>query len=57
MELNAPKRVTWWISVFLFVIGVMGAVVEGIPIITDWSAIFLAVGYVLLALGTLIKGL
>jgi hypothetical protein len=56
MKLNAPKNITWWIAIFLFVLGFMGSFVT-IPLFSTYSFLFIVVAFVLLALGTLLKGL
>lgn len=56
MKLNAPKRFTFWASVALFVVGMVAAF--GVIPFVPWFAgvIALTVGYVLLALGNILKG-
>lgn len=57
MKLNAPKNITWWIAVVLGVLGILGTLIT-LPIITGTLAFwFVAAGFVLLALGTYLKGL
>jgi hypothetical protein len=56
MKLNAPKNVTWWIAVIIGVLGVLGSVVT-LPVISTYYFLFVVVGFVLLALATLLKGL
>lgn len=56
MKLNAPKNVTWWIAVVLGVLGILGSFVQ-LPLASEYSFLFVAVGFVLLALATLLKGL
>ena len=56
MKLNAPKNVTWWIAVFLFVLGALGSVTQ-LPLVSDYSFLFVVIAFVLLALATLLKGL
>ena len=46
MRLNAPKKFTFWASVALFVVGMVAA----------FGVISLTVGYLLLALGNILKG-
>jgi hypothetical protein len=53
MEFSAPKRLVWWISVFIFIFGVMGVVVEGI--LDVLGPFLLVVAYVVLAFATLLK--
>ena len=56
MKLNAPKRFTFWASVVLFVVGMVAAfgVIPFVPSLA--GVIALTVGYVLLALGNILKG-
>ncbi len=56
MRLNAPKRFTFWASVALFVVGMIAAfnLIPYVPFLA--GVIALTVGYVLLALGNILKG-
>lgn len=56
MKLNPPKKVTFWISIFAFVIGAALSVglIPGLNII---GYIVSLLAYLLLVLGLLIKGL
>ncbi len=56
MRLNAPKRFTFWASVGLFVVGMIAAfnLIPYVPSLV--GVIALTVGYVLLALGNVLKG-
>lgn len=56
MKLSAPKTITWWIAVVLGVLGVLSTLIQ-IPLVSGYSFLFVAVGFVLLALATLLKGL
>ena len=56
MKLNAPKNITWWIAVVVGVLGILGSFVT-IPFVTGLAFWFVVVGFVLLALGTFMKGL
>ena len=56
MKLNAPTTNFWWISVILAVIGVVGQIVA-IPFITAYSFWIVTVGFILLALSTVVKGM
>ncbi|MBN2416221.1 hypothetical protein JXO52_10285 [bacterium] len=55
MKLNAPKKQVWWIALILAALGVVGRFVD-IPVVTEYSFWFLLVGYILLFLGTFLKG-
>ena len=56
MNLSAPKRTTWWLA---FVVGVVGIVSNyvSLPVISANAFWFVAVGFVLLVLATLLKNL
>ena len=56
MRLSAPKNITWWIAVILGVLGILGSLTS-IPFVSDNAFWFVAIGFVLLALATLLKGL
>ena len=55
MRLNAPKKWVWWLSVLLAVVSVVGYFVT-IPFVTVYGFWILGVGWLLLFLGTLLKG-
>lgn len=56
MKLNAPTKNWWWISVIIAVIGVIGYFVA-IPFVSVYAFWFVTVGFVLLALSTVLKGM
>lgn len=56
MNLTPPKMITFWISVVLAVLGLVGAVAS-VGFLTTYAFWFVFVGFVLLALGMLVKGL
>jgi len=56
MKLTEPKVITFWISVILGVLGILGTLTS-IPFVSDNAFWFVAVGFILLALGNLLKGL
>ena len=56
MRLNAPKKNIWWISVILGALGFLGAIIS-IPFVTAYAFWFMTVGFVLLALSTVLKGM
>jgi threonine/homoserine/homoserine lactone efflux protein len=56
MDLSAPKQVTFWISVVLAVLGLLGHLVK-IPFISTYAFWFLLVGFILLAAGCFVKDL
>ena len=54
--MNAPKKVTWLISLVLIALGIVSKFVA-IPVVGTYAFWFVAVGGVLLLLGSLLKGL
>lgn len=54
MRLTPPTKVTFWIAIIAGVLGVLGFTVR-IPLVTNYAFLFLLIGFVLLALGVLIK--
>jgi hypothetical protein len=56
MKLNAPKIVTWWISVVLGILAILAAF-NVVPVIAPFGIWFAVVGLALLALATVVKGL
>jgi hypothetical protein len=56
MKLSAPKTITWWIAVVAGVLGLLGNFVS-LPFVGGFSFWLLALGFVLLALSTSLKGL
>ena len=55
MKLSAPKAITFWIAVALAVLGLL-AVVFNITALDPYAFWLVVVGFVVLALGNLIKG-
>jgi hypothetical protein len=56
MRLSAPKRVTWWIAVIFGVLGLLGNYMS-IQFVSSNAFMFVAIGFILLALATFFKGL
>jgi hypothetical protein len=56
MKLTPPKNVTFWIAVVLGVLGILGTLTP-IPFVSDNAFWMVAIGFILLALGCLVKGL
>lgn len=56
MKLNAPKQITWIISLVLGVLGLLGQLVS-IPVISGIAFWLVVVGLVLLLLATYLKNL
>ena len=55
MKLTPPKNITFWVSVMLAILGFVG-MVANVPILSAYPFWFVFVGYVVLALGLLLKG-
>lgn len=55
MRLSAPKKGVWWIALILSVLGLIGHLVV-VPVLTVLSFWLVLVGYILLLLGTAMKG-
>ena len=55
MKLIPPKKLTFWISVVLAVLGLLGSVVS-IPFVSGFAFWFVLVAYVVLFLGNTMKG-
>lgn len=56
MRLNAPKQMTWWISLILAIIAVVVHWFGLLTFLTPYGFIILLVGFVILWLGTFVKG-
>jgi len=56
MKLSAPKQVTWLVAVVVGVAGILANIVT-IPVLSGISFWLVVVGFVLLALATLLKDL
>lgn len=54
--LNAPKKVTFWISVFLGAVSVVG-LISKIDVVSTIAPITLSLAWLLLTLGCFVKGL
>jgi hypothetical protein len=55
MKLTPPKKSTFWISVVLAALGLVGALVT-IPVLSSLAFWLVLVGYLVLAAGLLLKG-
>jgi hypothetical protein len=55
MRLSAPKKATWWIAVIVGVVGILANFVT-IPVLSGFAFWLVVIGFVLLALGTYLKG-
>jgi len=56
MKLTPPKNITFLVAVALGILGFLGNYVS-IPFVSQYGFWFMTVGFVLLALGNLFKGL
>ena len=56
MKLSAPKNVTFWIGVVVGLLGFLGVMFK-IPVVSSNAYWFTFIGFVILALGNLVKGL
>ena len=56
MRLSAPKKITWWIAVIIGGLGVLSRFIS-IPFVNGYEFVFVAIGFLLLTLATLLKGL
>jgi hypothetical protein len=56
MKLSKPKVITWWIAVILGGLGILASILP-IPLLAPYAFWMVAAGFVLLALGTALKGL
>ncbi|MGV8025615.1 MAG: hypothetical protein AB2L18_03555 [Anaerolineaceae bacterium] len=57
MKFKSPMKVTWIIAVILGTLGTLSVLGADIPVVGGYSSFMLIVAWVLLALGTVIKGL
>lgn len=55
MKLTPPTKTVFYISVLLAVLGVVGRYLE-VPFLSDYYFYFVLVGYIVLALGNILKG-
>jgi threonine/homoserine/homoserine lactone efflux protein len=56
MKLTPPKKVTFWISVLMVVLGVAASVLP-LGVVSIYSTGIIVMGFVVLALGNMLKGL
>ena len=54
MKTSAPKKITWFIALIVGLLGIIGRFVA-IPYATQYSFHLVAIGFILLVLGTLLK--
>jgi len=56
MKLNAPTQTLWLVAVILGVLGIIGNLAT-IPFVSTYAFWFVAVGFILLVIGTVYKRL
>ena len=59
MRINPPKKVTVWVSIFVFVVGFLLSLglIPGAPVLSVIGFILVGLSYLLLVLGLFVKGL
>lgn len=55
MKLNAPKQIVWIIALVVGILGILGYLIP-LPVVTGLAFWMVTVGFVLLVLGTALKG-
>jgi len=53
MKPSAPKVITWWIAVILGAVGILASL-GTIPVLSGFAFWLLAIGFVLLAVATMV---
>ena len=56
MRLSAPRATTWWIAVIVFIVGVIGMLAD-VSFLNDIYDYLLVLAFVILGLGTMLRGL
>jgi len=56
MQLSAPRQITWWIAVVVGVLGILATLVT-IPVLSGFAFWLVVIGFLLLAVATLLEGL
>lgn len=56
MKLSAPTFVTFIIAVVLAVLALLGTLVPSLPFVSTYAFWILLVGFIVLALGVMLKG-
>jgi hypothetical protein len=57
MKLTPPKKITFWISILLGVLGLVGALFPSIPVLGTYEFVLEFLAFLLLVLALFIKGL
>jgi len=56
MKLNAPKQSTWWVATILAIIAILTHWLVTISFISPYACIILLVAFIIIWLGTFVKG-
>jgi len=56
MRLNAPKKSTWWVALILAIIAVLTNWVVAISFLTPYACFILLAAFIIIWLGTFVKG-
>ncbi len=56
MKLSPPKTVTFWLALILAALGVLAKLVS-IPVLSPFAFWLVVIGFVILLLGNMVKGL
>ena len=56
MKLNAPKKITWMISLILAIIAILVHYIIVVGFLTPYSFLILLIAFIILFLGTFLKG-
>ena len=56
MTLNAPKQIVFIIAVVLAVLGLIGALIPAVPLLSGYAFWILLIGFIVLAGGVMMKG-
>jgi len=57
MRLSPPKQTTFWASVVIGLLGVIGKLIPSLPLVSPYAFWLVAIGFALLVLGNAMTGL
>ena len=57
MQLSPPRQTTFWASVIIGLLGIVGKLVPSLPLVGPYAFGLLAIGFALLVLGNMMTGL
>ncbi len=57
MQFKSPMKVTWIIAVILGALGTLSFLGVELPVVDDYSFVMVILGWALLAVATVVKGL